>query len=96
MERNENVDRIDDTVDLSLDEGPERRAPSRWHRTSSLPDGTPIGRLGAYWYVLDRDDRTISDGYHELYLDESGHYRGRRNARTERIVLHTEPTRSTR
>lgn len=96
MERNEDLERIDETAERQIDEGPERRAPSRWHRTSSLSDGTPIGRLGAYWYVLDRDDRTISDGYHELYLDESGHYRGRRNARTERIVLHTEPTRSTR
>lgn len=88
--------RIEDPAELPTDEGPEIRAPSLWHRTARLPDGTPIGRLGAYWYVLDRNGCTISEGYHELDLDEDGNYRGRRNARTERVVLRSKPDRSTR
>lgn len=88
--------RTDEPADLPPGDGPGIRAPSRWHQTSSLSDGTPIGRLGAYWYVLDRNGRTISDGYHELYLDEDEDYRGKRNARSERVVLHTEPNGTTR
>ena len=62
-----------------------------WHKTSRLPDGTPIGRLGAYWYILDEDGSLISDGYHEISLDENGGYRGTRSARTEPVVLSTTP-----
>lgn len=51
---------------------PKASDPSRWHKTSSLPDGTPIGRLGAYWHILDQDGCAISDGYHEIYCDEDG------------------------
>lgn len=64
---------------------------SSWHKTSTLSDGTPIGRLGAYWYILDEDGYAISDGYHEIFLDEDGDYRGKRSTRTERIVLQSEP-----
>lgn len=77
--------------DTLLSDGEPVRRESGWHKTSTLPDGTPIGRLGAYWYVLDEDGRAISDGYHEISLDENGEYQGKRSARTERIELYTEP-----
>ena len=70
---------------------PEMPIPSRWHKTSRLPDGTPIGRLGAYWYTLDEDGSLISDGYHEISLNENGGYRGTWSARTEPVVLSTMP-----
>lgn len=70
------------------------RGGSRWHKRSTLPDGTPIGRLGAYWYVLDEQGRAISDGYHEISIDENGEYRGKRSARSEPITLQTESDRS--
>jgi hypothetical protein len=63
---------------------------SSWHKLSSLPDGTQIGRLGAYWYILDDDGCAISDGYHEIDCDEQGDYNGKRSARTEPVVLHSE------
>jgi hypothetical protein len=88
--------RVGDPAGSRSGDEPEVRTPSRWHGTSNLPDGTPIGRLGAYWYVLDGEGRAISDGYHEIRRDESGSYRGRRNARTERIVLDAGSARSTR
>lgn len=62
-----------------------------WHKTSTLVDGTRIGRLGAYWYILDEDGHAISDGYHEIILDEKGDYKGQRSARSEQIVLYGEP-----
>ncbi len=70
---------------------PEPPTPARWHKTARLPDGTVLGRLGAYWYILDDDGRAISDGYHEIYLDETGEYKGKRSARSEPVTLHTEP-----
>ena len=70
---------------------PEISAPSQWHKTSRLPDGTPVGRLGAYWYILDEDGGMMSDGYHEISLDENGGYRGTRSARTEPVVLYHTP-----
>ena len=73
------------------DSGPKIPDPSRWHRTSRLPDGTPIGRLGAYWYVLNEDGCAMSDGYHEISCDETGGYTGTRSARTEPVVLSTPP-----
>lgn len=91
-----NSGRVGGSADSRSGSESEVRAPSRWHRTSNLPNGTPIGRLGAYWYVLDGEGRAISDGYHEIRRDESGSYRGRRNARTERIVLDAGPARTTR
>lgn len=66
----------------------------RWHKTSTLSDGTPIGRLGAYWYVLDEQGRAISDGYHEISLDENGRYKGKRSARSELITLYTDSERA--
>ena len=73
------------------DSGPEIFEPSQWHETSRLSDGTPVGRLGAYWYILNEDGSIISDGYHEISLDENGGYRGTRSARTEPVVLYTPP-----
>ena len=70
---------------------PEILTPSRWHKTSRLPDGTPVGRLGAYWSILTEDGSLISDGYHEISCDEHGGYRGTRSARTEPVVLSTMP-----
>lgn len=69
---------------------PEPPTPTRWHKKARLPDDTVLGRLGAYWYILDEDDRAISDGYHEIYLDENGEYKGERSARSEPVTLHTE------
>jgi hypothetical protein len=66
---------------------------AQWHRTSRLSDGTPIGRLGAYWYVLDDDGRAISDGYHEIHRDEDGEYEGTRSARAEPVAFHAESER---
>jgi hypothetical protein len=59
-----------------------------------LRDGTPIGRLGAYWYVLDQDGAAISEGYHEIFLDEDGEYRGRRSAQTTQVSIDTDPDRT--
>ena len=70
---------------------PAEREGVNWHSTSTLPDGTLIGRLGAYWYVLDEEGREISKGYHEITLDENGDRIGKRNARSEQVVLVTEP-----
>ena len=69
---------------------PELPTPSRWHEKSSLPDDTVIGRLGAYWYILDENSCAISDGYHEICLDENGDYNGERSARSEPVTFHTE------
>lgn len=63
--------------------------PSEWHKTSSLPDGTPIGRLGAYWYILDQNGRAISRGYHDVSCDEHGDFIGKRSNHTEPVVLYT-------
>ena len=72
------------------DIGTETPDPSRWHKTVQLSDGTPIGRLGAYWYILNEDGYAISDGYHEISCDETGAYNGTRSAQTEQIALYTE------
>jgi hypothetical protein len=61
---------------------------SQWHKTLTLADGTLIGRLGAYWYILDQNGCAMSDGYHEISCDENGGYNGTRSARTEPIVLY--------
>lgn len=60
----------------------------RWHKTSRLADGTPIGRLGAYWYILDDNGCAISDGFHKIDCDENGDYKGKRSSQTEEIVLY--------
>ena len=70
---------------------PEMPDPPCWHKTLRLPDGAPIGRLGAYWYILNEDGSLISDGYHEISLNENGGYRGTRSTRTELVVLSTMP-----
>ena len=78
-------------LEQTPENNPEMPYPSYWHKTSRLPDGTPIGRLGAYWYILTEDGSLISDGYHEISCDENGGYRGTRSARTEPVVLSTTP-----
>lgn len=85
-----------DTAVASSEQPSESREGNvrRWHATSSLSDGTPIGRLGAYWYILDDDGRAISEGYHEITLDEDGEYEGRRSTRSTRIVVEREPDRA--
>lgn len=65
--------------------------PSHWHKTTNLPDGTSIGRLGAYWYVLDQNNCAVSNGYHEIVCDEHGDYIGKRGSHTEPVVLYAEP-----
>lgn len=79
-----------DSTNGAATSSPGPPTPSRWHEKSSLPDDTVVGRLGAYWYILDENGRAISDGYHEIYLDENGNYKGKRSARTEPVTFHTE------
>lgn len=67
--------------------------PDYWHAIAGLSDGTRIGQLGAFWYILDQNNRAVSEGYHELYCDERGDYRGQRGSRTEVVVLYGEPHR---
>lgn len=69
---------------------PETPDPSQWHKKTSLADGTVIGRFGAYWYILDENGRAISEGYHDIYIDENGEYKGERSARIEPVTFHTE------
>lgn len=86
---------IDDmAVAFSKEPSESEETDAGWHTTSSLSDGTPIGRLGAYWYILDDDGRAISEGYHEITLDEAGEYEGKRSTRTTRITIDTEPDRA--
>ncbi len=73
------------------DSGAESPTPPYWHKTAQLSDGTPVGRLGAYWYILDQNSCAVSDGYHEIWL-EDGTYRGKRSALTETIVPEEELT----
>lgn len=80
-----------DTTESIPDSALERSHLEEWHQTSQLSDGTLIGRLGAYWYVLDQDGQAISEGYHEIHRDEDGEYRGTRSARTMPVTFHTEP-----
>lgn len=68
------------------DSGTESPTPPYWHKTARLSDGTPVGRLGAYWYILDQNSCAVSDGYHEIWLKDDGTYRGKRSALTETIV----------
>lgn len=86
--------RVDTTVTSSEQPSGSREKDVRWHTTSSLSDGTPIGRLSAYWYILDDDGRAISEGYHEITLDEDGEYEGRRSTRSTRITIDTERDRT--
>lgn len=79
---------------LPADHRPGIEDPSYWHKTSYLTDGTPIGRLGAYWYLLDQNNCAVSNGYHEIFCNEHGDYIGRRSSHTEPVVLHNEPTHS--
>lgn len=92
MTTHSNLNRKDATVSTP-DSALEIADTAEWHQTSQLSDGTPIGRLGAYWYVLDRDGRAISDGYHEIWCDEDGEYRGKRSTRAMSITFHTESDR---
>lgn len=73
------------------DRDPEIPDPSQWHKTSSLSDGTPVGRLGASWYILDENGSAVSNGYHGIYRDEHGDYIGERSGHTEPIVIYTKP-----
>lgn len=91
MERQVDSNQSHDSTNQAANGSPEISTPSRWHKKTSLPDGTVIGQLGAYWYILDENDRAISDGYHEIYLDKNGDYKGERSARSEPITLYTEP-----
>lgn len=60
-----------------------------WHDTGTLSDGTRVGKLGALWYVLDAQDRAISDGYHEIHVDGDG-LTGKRGSTYEPVTYHGE------
>lgn len=92
MTTHSNPNRNDVTVSTP-DSALEIADTAEWHQTSQLSDGTPIGRLGAYWYVLDQDGRAISNGYHEIYC-EDGEYRGKRSARVVSVAFHAESDRA--
>lgn len=74
-----------------IDRQSELPNPACWHAISRLSDGTRIGRVGSYWYILNYNDRAVSEGYHEVYCDENGDYRGQRGTQTEQIVLYADP-----
>lgn len=89
--KNSDSNRNSEFTKQSSDSRSEISAPSRWHKTSTLPDSTSLGCLGAYWYILNQNGRAISDGYHEISIDENGDYIGLRSGRRERVVLYIEP-----
>ena len=88
MRSNSDSNKTGNSTTSTLDSVPEISDRSSWHQTASLLDGTPIGRLGAYWYILDQDGYAISDGYHEISCDEHGNYKGKRSARIEEVVIY--------
>lgn len=60
------------------------------HERGTLPDGTPVARLGALWYVMadDSSNEIVSHSYHEIRVVEPGLvFRGKRGARTEEFDL---------
>lgn len=61
-------------------------APSRWHRTATLADGTRVGHVGSLQFILDEAGRPVSRGYHEIRV-EDGDYVGQIGARRERIRI---------
>lgn len=57
-------------------------APKDWHEEGELPDGTPVGKAGALWFVLDNDGVPVSNGFHEIRIRDNG-YEGKIGARRE-------------
>lgn len=55
------------------------------HDQSTLKDGTPIGKQGALWHILDESGRVLSEGYHKIELADTG-YIGQRGAHWYRIT----------
>jgi len=52
----------------------EEGGSSQWHDTGSLSDGTPTGRMGACWHILDRPEGSaISEGFHEIRSVRGGY-----------------------
>jgi len=37
-----------------------------YQKKAKLSDGTPVGKRGALWYVLDENNRAVSKGHHEI------------------------------
>jgi hypothetical protein len=59
-----------------------------WHDRGELQDGTPVGKLGSCWYVLDEQGNAISEGYHEIRVTEGGGKIGKLGANREPIEWH--------
>lgn len=59
-------------------------SPPHWHSITTLGDGTRVGELGSLKYIVDRDGRPLSDGYHEI-REVDGVYVGAIGARRETI-----------
>lgn len=94
MNSNIDYEHYPDLVPITGESGYRLPDPDYWHAIAGLSDGTRIGQLGAFWYILDQDNRAVSDGYHTLYCDESGDYKGQRGSRTEEVALYAEPHRA--
>jgi len=68
---------------------PGDRLPST-HQRDTLPDGTPVAKLGALWYIVEDEssNKIVSHGYHEIHVEVPRMaFRGVRGARTEEITL---------
>jgi hypothetical protein len=49
------------------------------HGRDTLPDGTPLGKIGGLWQLLDETDTPVGEGFHEIVLGANGYY-GKRGA----------------
>lgn len=58
-----------------------------YHETAELPDGTPVGRVGAMWYVLDDQQDAISKGYHEIRPIAGDTFKGKLGDTTETFTV---------
>jgi hypothetical protein len=44
-----------------------------YHEIVTLTNGVKIGRLGAMWWILDHDGKTVSDAYHTISVSTNGY-----------------------
>lgn len=61
-----------------------------FHETGELLDGTPVGKIGALWYILDAHNNPISSGWHEIRPLADGGYACKIGARTARVTIEND------
>lgn len=44
------------------------------HDRDTLPDGTPLGKIGGLWQMLDENDTPSGRKFHKIILAEDGYY----------------------